>query len=250
MLRQATPRMMISLLCISALILTFTPFTSCYKLDPLSAENIPASPPEPGGVGNDVTTMTQLKSTTDGGWQLTTDFFDKSGTTIGEAKIEAEADLVSFVASKNFNIPGSTRLTFSNNASVTVTVAEESDAKYRVSLTNDTAPAMPAVWFLIDNVGDAGALGKRSTTGSQEQTDAVDPAIFAGYVATHLVLLIGNPGGILDDLVACREEAIAKCGSMDKVDEFYIIITFSLRQGLSIDCYSTCIHDQGRWGYF
>jgi hypothetical protein len=250
MLRQATTlRTKITLLCISTLILALT-FTGCYKLDPLSSSNNTSySPPEPGGIGNDgLTTMTQLGATDNGGWEMTTDFFDKTNTSLGAAKIQADADLVSFVASKNFNIPGTTQLTFNNNATVTVNVTESSATKYRVTLTSSTAPGTP-VWFQIDNL-DAAGLGKKAADASAEETQAVDPALFAGYVATHIILIIGNPEVIIGAAQSCREEAIATCGSFNKVESFYVIVTFSLQYGLEIDCFVDCTHDQGRWGFY
>lgn len=247
MLQQTIPRTIITLLCTVTLILSST-FMSCYKLDPLSSNDTTPVSPSTGGVGEDVTTITQLGATDSGGWIMTTDFFDNANASVGEAKISADADLVSYISAQNIKVPGTTQLSLNNLGSVTISVTEASETKYRVQLTNNAAPAVP-VWFLIDNLGDAGALGKKSTIDSQEQAAFVDPAVFAGYIATHIVMLIANPNSLMDQLRECREEAIAKCGSINRISEFYIIVSFSLQYGLNIDCYATCIHDQGGFGF-
>ncbi len=251
MLQQAqTPRITL-MLGIVLLLTSFALFTSCYKYITPPSEPGNQLDESPGTIGDNVTANHKLYNDSDTGeWYSMTQFADNNQGSIGQAKLLAAQDLVSYINKQKFNIPGETQFDVQNYFSVRVVTnyASASETKYKVTLYNVDAPSMPPVSFVIDNIE---ALGKKSTTLSDEKANLVDPTLFVGYLATHIVMLCQGPEKILQDAQACRETAREACDALG-VMEAYLEVRFSLGYGCGGNkCNYECnVHDQGRWGFY
>ncbi len=250
MLRQATLQKTIMMLSTISLILIFVVFSSCYKYVTPPGSGLDSALDQTfGSIGDDnITTSIELfNDTNSGDWYTMSEFQDKNSGPIGTAKLVADREVVSAISKQKFNIPGNTKFQLGNNIDVRVSVTESSETKYNVAVYDENALGMPPVSFVIDNLS---ALGKVTTNTSIEQAKLVDQTMFAGYLATHIILLFRGPLNVIEEIRACYTEAQEYCDPLG-VQDYYFEITFSFSEGFRTNCQYTCRpHDQGRWGFY
>ena len=225
---------------ISALLL------SCYPEFPLPPDQ--DQPYETNGtIGERITTYVDMEPNADtGAWTSMVRLTHRDHDIFPQVKLVADKNLIDAIRDNSFNIPGKTTVNLGNRFSFEVTVTEETENTYRVTIENPRDDAAPPVSFLIDNLGD---LSKASTTLSAEKTGIVDPEGFAGFLGTHMALFChGGPLNVFFEALECLKNAMndPACTNFENI---YIEVRITLSSGcLDIEFKCGC-HDQGGVGF-